>query len=552
MTVSMVLTFFGGVGLFLLGMKLMTDGLKVAAGDALREILARGTATTGRGILSGIVITAMVQSSTAVIISTIGFVNAGLMTLFQSVGVIIGSNVGTTATSWLVALIGFNVNIQALAMPAIAIGMLLRITGGRSRRASLGEALTGFGVFFLGIDVLRNTFGDIGDQFDLEGHAGGGIGNLLIFVLIGIVMTVLMNSSSAALAVILTAAGTGVIPMNAAAAMVIGANIGTTSTALFSVIGATSNAKRAAMAMTFFNVLTGIVAFMILPLLLIVGKGVAGLLGLDPQPAIVLAIFHTITKLTGMAIVWPLTPWLVRRLERMFVSAEEDKGKPRHLDRNVAGTPALALAALDKELIRMGAIARGAATATISAAGRPGSWLEQDKAAVEQLVLAVGDFTGRATSSDDMPEAISQAFANGMRVTQYYDDMLERAVAIGAAARGDIQDEELAAAVNDYRRAAISVISHADADQEGFDAARLRLAHDESETAYQAVKQRLIHAGTAGKIPVRLMVAQLDELSHIRRIADQAVKAAVYTREMRIPLGEAVPAPPAAAPETGG
>ncbi len=528
----MAITFFGGVGLFLLGMKLMTDGLKVAAGNALREILARGTATTGRGILSGIVITAMVQSSTAVIIATIGFVNAGLMTLFQSVGVIIGSNVGTTATSWLVALIGFNVNIQALAMPAIGLGMALRITGGRSRRGALGEALTGFGIFFLGIDVLRNTFGDVGEQFDLERFAGGGAGSLLIFIVIGIVMTVLMNSSSAALAVILTAAGTGLIPMNAGAAMVIGANIGTTSTALFSVIGATANAKRAAMAMMFFAILTGLVAFLVLPLLLMAGGGIATLFGLDPQPALVLAVFHTITKLLGMAMVWPLTPWLVRRLERLFVTGEEDRGRPRHLDHNVAGTPALALEALTLELARIGEIARGAASAVISASGPLGDSLEQDKAAIEQLTYAVGEFTSEASRNADLPEAIGYAFANGIRITQYYDDIAERALLIDRGGREEIHDPDLAAAVDDYRRRASGLVGLADARLEDFSAKRLREAQEACEAAYQETKQRLIQAGTAGRIPVRQMVSRLDEISNIRRILDQAVKAALYTESL--------------------
>ena len=532
MTPLMVITFFGGVGLFLLGMRLMTDGLKVAAGNALREILARGTATTGRGILSGIVITALVQSSTAVIISTIGFVNAGLMTLFQSVGVIIGSNVGTTATSWLVAVVGFNINIQELAMPAIAVGMALRVTGGRTRRGALGEALTGFGIFFLGIDVLKTTFDGVEQHFDLAHYAGGGLGGLLMFTLVGMVMTVLMNSSSAALAVTLTAAGTGVIDLESAAAMVIGANVGTTSTALFAVIGATSNAKRAAMAMTWFSVLTGVVAFLMMPLLLAAGAGVAGALRLDVNPATVLALFHTATKLTGTAIVWPMTPWLVRRLERMFVTAEEDQGKPRHLDKNVAGTPALALEALNRELVRIGAIARRAAAGALSAEGPAGGWLERDKRAIERLVIAVGDFTTTATRSADLPEPMGRSFADAVRVTQYYSDMVERALELAGKQPAGLQDEELAAAVNRFKRDAIALIEQADAELDGFRSKRLRSAHEALEESYQEIKRRLLYAGAAGYLPVRHMVGRLDEISVIHRMLDQAVKAALYTRRI--------------------
>lgn len=535
MTISMVLTFFGGVGLFLLGMRLMTDGLKVAAGDALREILARGTATTGRGILSGMLITALVQSSTAVIIAGIGFVNAGLISLFQSVGVIIGSNIGTTATSWLVAMVGLKVNVQALAMPAIALGMALRVIGSGRRSGAFGEALAGFGIFFLGIGVLRDTFIGVEDLFDLERFANGSLSSLLMFVVIGIVMTVLMNSSSAALAVTLTAASSGVIPLTAGAAMVIGANIGTTSTALFSVIGATSNAKRAAMALTFFNVVTGFAAFMILPLLLLAGATVARLVGLDPTPATVLAIFHTATKLTGTAIVWPITPWLVRGLERLFVTSDEDQGRPRYLDSNVAGTPILALEALNKELARIGEIARRAAQGTISAEGTSDMWLEKDRAAVDQLVLAVGAFSNRVARNTDISEPIARAFADGLRVTQYYDDMVARAQDISRIHRtrqAAASDNELAAAIADFKRQAIALIEQADAELEGFRPKKLRKAHKAFEDVYQEVKRHLLFAGTAGRIPVRHMVARLDELSDIRRILDQATKAALYTRKV--------------------
>ncbi|HRP96937.1 MAG TPA: Na/Pi symporter [Rhodocyclaceae bacterium] len=535
MSIAMILTFFGGVGLFLLGMRLMTDGLKVAAGDALRGMLARGTATTGRGILSGMLITAMVQSSTAVIIASIGFVNAGLMSLFQSVGVIIGSNIGTTATSWLVALVGLKVDVQSFALPAIALGMALRVSSRGTRRGAFGDALTGFGVFFLGIGVLRDTFVDVEDLFALDRLADGTIASLLVFVVIGIVLTVLMNASSAALAVTLTAASSGMIPLSAAAAMVIGANIGTTSTALFAVIGATSNAKRVALALTIINGVTGVAAFAILPLLLAVSTWVARSVGLDATPATVLAVFHTATKLTGTAIMWPITPWLVRGLQRLFATADIDEARPRFLDANVAGTPILALEALDKELARIGDIARRAAQGAISAEGSSHEWLEKDRATVDQLALAVGHFSNRVARSNDISEAIADAFANGVRVTQYYDDVLTRALEISRIHRtrqADIGDAALAAAIADFKRSASVLIDGADAGREDFRPKALRKAQKACEEAYQDLKRRLLFAGTVGTIPVRHMVARLDELSDIRRILDQVTKAALYTRKL--------------------
>ncbi len=221
----------GGIGLFLLGMQLMTSGLRNAAGQQLSDILQHWTRTKLRGVLSGAMMTALVQSSSAVTVAILGFVNAGLMNLSQAVMVIYGSNIGTTMTAWLVATIGFHINIKAFALPAIGIGMLLKVSSGDRRRGAFGEALAGFGIFFLGIEVLKSSFGGLGEAIQFSQLSPAGIG-LLWLVLSGFAMTLVMQSSSAAMALILTAVGGGVIPLDAAAAMVIGANVGTTSTAL--------------------------------------------------------------------------------------------------------------------------------------------------------------------------------------------------------------------------------------------------------------------------------------------------------------------------------
>ena len=167
MTLSALGTLFGGVGLFLLGMMLMTDGLKLAAGKALRNILENSTRTRIRGVLSGALITSIVQSSGVVTIATIGFVNAGLMNLRQAITIIYGTNIGTTMTSWLVAIIGFNLNIKAFALPAIGLGMMLRLAKGKSKQGAMGEVLAGFGIFFLGIDVLKTGFEGFGNGIEL-------------------------------------------------------------------------------------------------------------------------------------------------------------------------------------------------------------------------------------------------------------------------------------------------------------------------------------------------------------------------------------------------
>ncbi|MFA7521560.1 MAG: Na/Pi symporter [Halothiobacillaceae bacterium] len=552
MNISLTLTFLGGLGLFLLGMRLMTDGLKVAAGDALREILARGTATTPRGILSGIAITATVQSSTAVIFTTVGFVNAGLLSLFQAVGVIIGANIGSTSTSWLVAMVGFKIDLQALALPVIAVGMLLRLTGQGKRRAYLGDALTGFGIFLLGLDTLKSSFDEFGAGLDLSGYTTGGVWSLLMFVAIGMVMTVLMGSSGAALAITLTAAGTGLIPLTAAAAMVIGANVGTTATAVFAAIGATSSAKRAAVAHVLFNVVVGVVAFATLPLLLWLVAQAAILMRLDPGPATSLAIFHTTTKLIGMAIFWPLTGRLVDFLEKRFRTAEEDEGKPRHLDRNLSSTPDLALDALDMELKRIGEITRRGALDLVSAEGSaPLERLRRDREIVDRLILATAEFSNRAHYGE-MPSSIAEGFPLAMRISRYYGDIalhVEEAARLEATLAAPA-DPSLIEALTELRRETARFLALSNPDAEGFDMKTMKSAIKDFADDYQTLKALLLRAGADGRLPVRQMVTRLDELSHIRRIVDQAYKATKYTRQLRKQLHHREPSKPVESEET--
>ena len=182
LTIGMLL---GGLGLFLLAVGMITDGLKMAAGHALRDILGKWTRTPAHGILTGMSITAIVQSSSAVTVATIGFVNAGLISMYQALGIVYGTNIGTTVTGWLVAIIGFKVNVDAFAVPIIGIGMLLRLTGGESRRAPLGLALVGFGLFFIGIDVLKDAFEGLAVAIDLQKLTVDGIAGVLLFVGIG-------------------------------------------------------------------------------------------------------------------------------------------------------------------------------------------------------------------------------------------------------------------------------------------------------------------------------------------------------------------------------
>jgi len=526
--VNQIGAFVGGVGLFLLGMRLMTAGLRMAAGDALRHILGQWTHTTRRGLFAGFLITALVQSSGAVTVATIGFVNAGLLTLAQSIGVIYGSNVGTTMTGWLVVLVGFQVDIQALSLPFVGVGAALNLLG-RGRSAALGEALAGFGLFFLGIGVLKDTFGGLGQAVPIQELTHSGILGTLVFVGIGFVLTMLTQSSSAALIVVLTAAAGGLVPLQAAAAAVIGANVGTTSTAALAVIGATANAKRVAAAHVTFNVVLAAVAAILLPVLLAAVVAAVQAVGLEPGPATYLAVFHTTVKLLGVALFLPLTPRLVRWLEGHFQDPVEDVPRPHYLDKNVLATPVLAIDALALELARIGGVARTMAREALSTEGADNRQLELDYRTVKTLVRAVEEFC-TSLQKTELPADIAEILPNMLRIARYYHNVADMALKVAQMqeALEPIEDPVLAEVRVRFRGDAVRLLAVADPLKPDYQESASEAGLQVMEGDYQAVKAQLLRAGAEGRIKVRQMVSYLDEHSIMRRMLEQTAKGAQY------------------------
>ncbi len=519
----------GGLGLFLLAVGMITDGLKLAAGNALRDLLRKWTSTPVRGIISGISITAIVQSSSAVTVATIGFVNAGLISLYQSLGVIYGANIGTTMTGWLVALVGFNIKIEMLALPLIGIGMFLRITGGDTRRAPIGIALAGFGLFFIGIDVLKEAFEGLTTTIDLNRITADGVAGILLFVGIGFLMTLLTQSSSAAIAITLTAATGGVVGPYAAAGMVIGANVGTTTTAIFSVIGATPNAKRVAAAHVVFNVGTGLVALLILPLMFGMVKEMGGLFGFEDIPVVTLALFHTTFNVLGVILMMPVTNSLTRVLERQFTSWEEIEGRPKYLDKNIAVSPALALNALGLELSRLGSIARRMSEATISQEQRMGSKMKSDRRAISKLVLAIGSFVSHMERST-MLKDIAAELPKVLRTSQYYLMAADLAmeIAVHQESIGDISDAELLEKLSEFKLNVVQLLDATDVQSEGFSVTDCNSRLQELDASYDALKAFILETAAASKLDISTMSIILEQNSNSRRLVKQMVKAARY------------------------
>ena len=287
MGILQILTLFGALGMFLYGMNLMSSGLQKAAGDKLRGLLSSMTSTPFKGVMTGLGVTATIQSSSATTVMVVSFVNAGLLTLTQAIGVIMGANIGTTITAWMVAFLGFKADISILAVPLMLLGFLFS-NSKKSNKQSIGELIVGFSLLFLGLSFMKDSVPDLNQTPEVlefvKAWAGHGFGSVLIFLVVGTILTLVLQSSSATMAITLIMLSLGWIPFNMACAMVLGENIGTTITANIAASVGNTQARRTAMSHTIFNVFGVIWALIFFkPFLALVGS-IIELFGL-PNPA---------------------------------------------------------------------------------------------------------------------------------------------------------------------------------------------------------------------------------------------------------------------------
>ncbi|MFZ2099364.1 MAG: Na/Pi symporter, partial [Oricola sp.] len=338
----------GGIGLFLLGMLLMTDSLRGMAGDRLRQVLAAFTKSPWSGAATGAATSALIQSSSATTVITIGLVGAGLLTFPHALGIIFGANIGTTITGWLVAALGFKFKLGLAAMPLTLLGVLLRMfAGGFVSRLGLGIA--GFGLLFMGIDIMQAGLGALEGVVTPDSFPGDTIFGRLELVLIGVAITLVTQSSSAGVATALVALHAGAISFTQAGAMVIGMDVGTTFKAVLAVIGGSTAMRRTGYAHVLYNVATGGMAFVLLPLYVWrVEPWLAG--GGDAQFALV--AFHTLFNVLGVLLVLPFTNTFARFVIRIV----PESGAPLAdaLDERLLSSPS---AALDAAITTVHAIA---------------------------------------------------------------------------------------------------------------------------------------------------------------------------------------------------
>ena len=362
-TLSATLNILGSLGVFLFGMKVMSDGIQKVAGNRLRNILSYMTQNRFAGVLTGFITTCLVQSSSATTVMVVSFVNAGLLTLIQSIGIVMGANIGTTLTGWLVAILGFKFKITTIALPAVGIGLPL-IFSKLTKRKNIGEIFVGFGLLFLGLKFLKESVPDIKNNPEilefLTSYTELGILSLFIFIIVGVLLTLTVQSSSAAMTITITMAFKGWIDFPTAAALVLGENIGTTITAYIASINANYHAKRTARAHLIFNVF-GVIWMIIAfnSFIQLVDYIVPGDYSDPSNIPIHLSMFHTMFNIVNvLLLIWfvPQIASIVKKMVKPTKDEEQAEYKLEYLSTSVQPIPEISLLEAKKEVSHMSSI----------------------------------------------------------------------------------------------------------------------------------------------------------------------------------------------------
>ena len=377
-----ILTLLGALGMFLYGMNMMSSGLQKTAGNRMRNLLGAMTSSPFKGVITGIGITSIIQSSSATTVMVVGFVNASLLTLNQAIGVIMGANIGTTVTAWLVSLLGFKADISILAVPLMALGFVLSIAK-KEKYRNISEFIIGFSLLFLGLSLMKNSVPDLRQTPEIlsfiQQWTGYGFGSVIIFLVFGTVLTLILQSSSATMALTLIMMSMGWIPFPMAAAMVLGENIGTTITANIAAAVGNPNARRAALAHTFFNVFGVIWALVLFrPFLSLVGVIITWL-GY-PNPTLIdysatisagsaestaalygVSMLHTLFNAFNTCILIWFIPLIVKFVTWAIKNKPEDEEQTvrlKFINAGPIGTAELALGEAKNEIVHFAQICR--------------------------------------------------------------------------------------------------------------------------------------------------------------------------------------------------
>lgn len=360
-----ILTLAGALAMFLYGMNMMSTGLQKSAGNGLRQLLGKMTSNPFKGVLTGLGVTAIIQSSSATTVMVVGFVSAGLLSLSQAIGVIMGANIGTTMTAWIISVFGFKADISALAIPLMSVGLVLGMSK-KDKLKNLSELVMGFCLLFLGLSLMKGAVPDLSEtpqvlEF-ITRWSGHGFASILLFLAFGTVLTLILQSSSATIALTLIFLDMGWLQFDMAAAMVLGENIGTTITANIAAAVGNTNARRAALAHTVFNVFGVIWVLIIFYPFVHFVQWLVSLMGTDETTTMIygISMLHTVFNISNTFILIWFTKFIEKIVTAVIKEKKETESYPesriRYIDYGLISTPELALAESSKEIVHFGRV----------------------------------------------------------------------------------------------------------------------------------------------------------------------------------------------------
>jgi len=500
----------GGLGLFLLGMLVMTDGLRALAGDALRRTLTSFTRSPLSGALTGAATTAIVQSSSATTVAAVGFVGAGLLSFPQAVGIVFGANVGTTITGWIVALVGFKLELGQLALPLILAGVSMRLLG-RSKLEAIGFALAGFGLIFVGIDLLQSGMLQFEGTWTPEHYPADTVPGRLLLVLLGIAITIVTQSSSAGVASALAALHIGTISLTQAAAMVIGMDIGTTFSAVLATVGGSTDARRTGFAHVIYNVLTGVGAFVLLtPYVGFMTSRSAS--GIPSDPELILVGFHTLFNVLGVVVMLPFADLFARLIVRLI--PERELPFTSRLDGSLLRDPDVAIRALAATL---GDIAQKTLAVFLDLLQTPSESATERLALLELAIAECRRYVERMRTASDQGRTY-QRHLSAMHAIDHLDRLVERCKETRCAATVE-RDRELADLAQELRATVEAAMPALSAPAEEPEEAAPERAWRTLEAASEPFRRDTLHTTAIGSFDSRQAEARLDAIRWLHRIA---------------------------------
>lgn len=524
---------FGGLGLFLYGMQLMADGLQKMAGDRLRRLIEVLTSTPITGMLIGAVVTMLIQSSSATSVMVVGFVNAGLMTLRQAISVIMGAAIGTTVTAFMVSL-----RLSDLALPAIGIGFLLSMIGKSKRMRFGGQALLGFGVLFLGLTIMGDAMKPLGSNPIFTGMILNFSQRPILGVLAGTIFTAVVQSSSATSSLVVALAAGGLLDLNASFSIILGANIGTTVTALLASIPMHLTAKRTALAQLVFKVV-GVLIFLVLfnPFLAFIANAFPTV---DRQAANANIIFNVVNALLML----PFISLLERLVERLLPGIDPtEQAGALYLDSNLLNTPSVALGQAARELVRMGNLATemlDKSLAAFSASDR--SYLagvEQMEETIDQLERDIVDYLVRLSQNSLSNEQSARLNAllhvssdlerigdHAQNIADLADYRIEHRLPLSEEAEAELQD--MSSQVRNLVAAAVSLLTSNNT------ASAKQIMADEGsiDLLEKSLRRQHIKRLNSGICFPASGILYLDLISNLERVADHANNIAEALADM--------------------